>query len=231
MLSESSKIKGAALLMVLLGAPLWAQPAPPASPAPTAPKPPAEMAVPPAPEASAVLTDRERDEDVHILESTVEETNRRVAGLSEEAWNWKPAEDRWSIAEVVEHLVLVEEIFATLDEALEAPANPNWHAETHGKESRIYSFMPDRSRKAQAPEFAVPQGGRDRAEMLEALAASRKAWVARIQEPGTSFKAHTAPHPAFGALNTHQWFLFIGLHHLRHNLQIVEVMAEPDFPH
>ena len=38
------------------------------------------------------------------LDHTRDELRRLVAGLSAEQWSWKPAPDRWSVAECFAHL-------------------------------------------------------------------------------------------------------------------------------
>ena len=51
-----------------------------------------------------------------------------VAGLSAAQWQFKPAPDRWSIAETLEHIILVETaILRNVRATIDAPlAPPDW---------------------------------------------------------------------------------------------------------
>src|ERR1700724_3821419 len=78
-------------------------------------------------------------------------------GLSEAQWKFKPAPDRWSIAEIVEHLVIVEErvLGPIRDQLATAPAAP---ADYHYKlvDAIVINQFPNRLAKFQAPEFVHP---------------------------------------------------------------------------
>src|SRR5262245_47593986 len=52
----------------------------------------------------------EREKAFRYLEETRTGVADAVKGLSEAQWKFKPAPDRWSIAEVVEHLAVVEDL-------------------------------------------------------------------------------------------------------------------------
>jgi hypothetical protein len=49
------------------------------------------------------LTQAERDRALQYLESTKTNVLEATRGLSEAQWNFKPAPDRWSVAQVMEH--------------------------------------------------------------------------------------------------------------------------------
>src|SRR5436309_11926563 len=55
------------------------------------------------------LTQAGRDRAVKYLESTRQGVQDATAGLSEAQWNFKPAPDRWSVAEVTEHIAAAED--------------------------------------------------------------------------------------------------------------------------
>ncbi len=58
----------------------------------------------------------------HYLNETRDGVISAVKGLSEAQWNFKPAPDRWSVAEIVEHLALVEGFAkSVLDRMPQAP--------------------------------------------------------------------------------------------------------------
>src|SRR5438132_237686 len=55
------------------------------------------------------LTQADRDRAIKYLESTRQGVQDATAGLSPAQWNFKPAPDRWSVAEVTEHIAAAED--------------------------------------------------------------------------------------------------------------------------
>jgi hypothetical protein len=55
------------------------------------------------------LTTVDRDRAPQYLESTKQNILETTAGLSQAQWNFKPAPDRWSIAQVMEHIAASED--------------------------------------------------------------------------------------------------------------------------
>src|SRR5438034_2954548 len=58
------------------------------------------------------VTPTERDRAVRYLAETRDRVVEAVKGLSDAQWRFKPGADRWSVAEVVEHLALIENMVA-----------------------------------------------------------------------------------------------------------------------
>src|SRR5260370_19570534 len=50
------------------------------------------------------VTQAEKDKALQYLESTKKNVLEATNGLSEAQWNFKPAPDRWSAAQVMEHI-------------------------------------------------------------------------------------------------------------------------------
>jgi len=174
----------------------------------------------------------ERARVIQLLRESQKEFLAAVENLSQEAWTYKPAPDRWSVAEVSEHIMLAEEtLFGMAQKALGAPANPEAETRTAGKTEFLERVMVDRSRRAQAPESVKPLG-LARAEILDRYQGSRARTMKFIEATTAGLKAHTADHPfpVFGTLNAYQWILYIPLHNIRHNQQIAEVKASSGFP-
>ena len=79
--------------------------------------------------------------------------------LSDGQWNFKPAPDRWSVGEVVEHLALAESFLAdTRQQVMTGTApTPEQLAAAKGKDALILKAIPDRTQKVQAPEPIQPK--------------------------------------------------------------------------
>ncbi|MDH3745666.1 MAG: DinB family protein [Acidobacteriota bacterium] len=175
-------------------------------------------------EMPGTITEAERAELVEVLEESRSELEALAAHATGDDWNWKPAEDRWSVGEVVEHLVLTEEGFqGMVAGSLEGGMDPEWQATLGGPGvSGIVAMMKDRSQKFQAPAEFVPTGEPSREELLGRFAALRAKSLDFVRSTHAPIKQHTAEGPA-GKMNVHQWMAFCGAHNLRHNLQIKEV--------
>ena len=61
--------------------------------------------------ADPKVTSLELDHARLYLQQTQTGVIGATKGLSQAQWNFKPAADRWSIAEIVEHMVLTQELF------------------------------------------------------------------------------------------------------------------------
>ncbi|HYV61475.1 MAG TPA: DinB family protein, partial [Bryobacteraceae bacterium] len=59
-------------------------------------------------------TPADKQRAVAYLEKTKNGVVEATKGLSDAQWNFKPAPDRWSIAEVVEHLAAAEDMLRGL---------------------------------------------------------------------------------------------------------------------
>src|SRR5271170_6413219 len=58
--------------------------------------------------APATLTSQEREAALKQFETTRDNFLKSIAGLSQAQWTFKPAPDRWSVAEVAEHITVSE---------------------------------------------------------------------------------------------------------------------------
>jgi len=185
------------------------------------------------PAASTPLTPEERDAALKLFQTTHDNFLKSISGLSQKQWTFKPAPDRWSVAEVAEHITVSESTLGGLVEQkiMQSPAAPEKREQVKGKDQIILERVPDRSHKAQAPEFLKPTGRwASEAELTKAFEASRKANMDYVRTTNDDLRDHFFDHPAFGPLDGYQWLLLISTHSARHTAQIEEVKADPNFP-
>jgi len=190
----------------------------------------AQIATTPAP---TTLSAEERDSALKSLQATHDAFLQSIAGLSDKQWRFKPAPDRWSVAEVSEHIAVSEStIFGMVQsKIITSPADPSKRAEVAGKDEIILTKVPDRSRKAQAPEFLKPTNRwATREELTKAFEDSRKATMDYVRTTNDDLRDHFGPHPLLGSMDAYQWILLISAHSERHTKQIEEVKADPNFP-
>lgn len=176
------------------------------------------------------MTPTERDEVIELLRQSEQQLVEAINGLTDEQWHFKSGPDRWSVGEVVEHIVLADALlFETAVKSLDARPGASWQ-ETLPKTETLRRALPNRTRRVDAPGIIKPQASMTRAALVARFKEQRARTLAYVQDTDRPLKAHTAPNPFFGALNAHQWLLYIPLHNLRHNQQIDEVKASPGYP-
>ena len=180
---------------------------------------------------SQSLNQADRDRAMKYLESTKQGVVDATAGLSEAQWNFKPGPDRWSVAEVTEHIAAAEDMLRGLitDKVMTAPPRPDGE-DVKAIDEMVLTMIPDRSHKAQAPEplkptnrFGSPQGS------LKHFTESR-AQTEDFLRTHDDLRAHAIDSPMEKKLDAYEWVLFIAAHSERHTKQILEVKADPNFP-
>ena len=194
------------------------------SPAPAASKSTAE---------SSTLTKEERDRAVEYLKQTQKDFLAATDGLSDAQWKFKAAPDRWSIAETAEHIAVAEGMIWKLvsEKIMKSPPAPEKRAEAQGKDETIVNAVPERTRKAQAPEMLQPSGKwATQAALTKDFEALRNQEIAFLQETKEDLRNRFEEHPFLKTMDAYQWLLFNGAHSKRHTAQILEVKADPKFP-
>ena len=169
------------------------------------------------------------------IDSTRARLLRAVEGLTPEQHGFRPAPDRWTVAQLCDHLSMVEGNVLKLVEKVLAKAEASGAPPRDGAPfapGSIEEFA-ERTRnvRLEAPEAVRPGDARPLEESLAALRDSRSALRA-LRPRLERLDAHALrfPHPAWGPLNLYQWLLFVGAHEARHLAQIEalkETMNEP----
>jgi len=157
---------------------------------------------------------------------------RLVEGLTAAQWGFREAAERWSIAEILEHLVVFEGfIMGRIAQALAEPAELEKKASAAGKEALVLGLAGARETKFMAREVVRPVGRwADPAVLAGEFRAARARTVAFALETEAALRDHFFAHIAFGDLDCYQWLVLLGKHSARHALQIEEVLACSGFP-
>jgi hypothetical protein len=136
----------------------------------------------------------------------------------------RPAPERWSAAEVIHHVTIVERGMTQRIGALVKEART---LEAEEDDSSVLATIDtatarNRARKIVAGERAQPKET-DPSRVwsdYEAARASLRQVLAGAD--GAALGAVSAPHPALGKLNGYEWIAFVGSHTARHAEQIRE---------
>lgn len=181
------------------------------------------------------LTQGERDFAMSNLHVTRKLFLDSVAGLTPAQWNYKPAPDRWSIAECAEHIVVTEELLTGMArKAIQGKAEPEKKLpadQLRAKEEKIIAAMPDRSQKFKAPESIQPAHRfKSPAEIVARFRQLRDANIDYLDKTGDDLRVHFLKHPVLGEMDAYQWYLLMSEHAERHTRQIQEVKADAGYP-
>lgn len=182
--------------------------------------------------SAQTLSQGERDRAMSYLHATRKQFLDIVQTVSDKQFKFKPGPDRWSIAEVAEHLTLAEDtIFGAAQRTLGAPKVTVAPDEYKKRDELIMKMVPDRSRKAQAPEQIRPTGKfATREALLAGFKSRRDRTIEFVKTTKADVRSHTSPHPVLGPIDVYEWVLFIAAHSDRHIQQMREVMADAKYP-
>ena len=175
----------------------------------------------------------DKDRALQYLESTKKGVLDATKGLSDAQWNFKPAPDRWSIAEVMEHLAAAEDMIRTMaqEQVMKTPAIPARDpAEVKKIDDAVIAMVPDRSHKAQAPEQLRPTNRFGSPEDAERHFVESRAITEEYLKTTADLRGHAIDSPMGMKLDAYEWILLIAAHSERHTKQILEVKAVANFP-
>ncbi|HKO03629.1 MAG TPA: DinB family protein [Candidatus Acidoferrales bacterium] len=176
------------------------------------------------------LSKEELDSAQKYLESTKKNVQEATKGLTDEQWNFQQAPERWSVAQVMEHIAAAEDLLRDLvvDKVLKAPAAPD--RDLKKIDAMVLSVIPDRTAKFQAPEPLKPTNRYGSpADSLKHFLESRAKTVALLKDT-PDLRDHAIDSPMGEKLDGYEWILWIAAHSDRHTQQIKEVEADPKFP-
>jgi len=179
------------------------------------------------------VTQADKDRALTYLESTKKALLDAVKGLSDEQWNFKSAPDRWSIAEIMEHLAAAEDLIRGMDETqvMKSPAiAPRDPAEVKKIDENVLAQIPDRSHKMSAPEPLKPINRFGGPAEAEKHFIESRATTEQYLKTTPDLRAHAVDSPMGVKLDGYEWILLIAGHTERHTKQLLEVKADPNFP-
>ena len=177
------------------------------------------------------VTAAEKDRALQYLESTKKGVLDATKGLSQAQWNFKPAPDRWSVAQVMEHIAASEDFIReglVKEKVMVSPSGPPGRDVTKIDEA-VVAMVPDRTHKAQAPEPLVPTNRFGSPDGSVKHFVESRATTEQFLNTTTGLRDHVMDGPV-GKMDGYEFVLFIAAHCERHLKQINEVKADPNFP-
>ena len=165
---------------------------------------------------------------VELLTSAREQLMEVLETVPSDTANRRPKPECWSVAQIAEHLRLVE---AGIGRALGTLAREADSLEPETEASSLLGAldryqMTEPRRRIQAPSAVMPGEDPDLAAAIVALHDSRRRLLDLIHRVnGRALGRLSFPHPVLGTLTFYEWLLFLGQHERRHTIQAREVLG------
>jgi hypothetical protein len=184
------------------------------------------------------LTETELRQGRVFLEEAHGGVTGAIKRLSEAQWRFQPSAERWSIAEIMDHVIFVQErVLGPIREQLTTAPPPAPEFDYQGADGVVLNQFTNRIVKFPAPEFAIPKGRYSKPEALARFGANHKALLECL-ESTPDLRLHAlesmpmkfVSQGAYQVMDGYQWILAAAAHTQRHTKQILEVAAESTFP-
>ncbi|OJV19647.1 MAG: hypothetical protein BGO21_21520 [Dyadobacter sp. 50-39] len=182
-----------------------------------------------------VWTPQEREALIEGLQSSQNDLLREAQDLTQNQIRFKPDSASWSVAEVVEHLAIYDELlYWDLLNKQYSPEMPEWVDKVKGLDSIMIAYTDDPV-KLKAPFIAQPLGrfpnGKD---VLGYFNRYRNELIKLIGETDTDFRMHfvfrSKDAGVWRVRDLHQYTLLWIAHTQRHTNQVRRVKAHHNFP-
>jgi hypothetical protein len=157
---------------------------------------------------------------------------RLVDGLTPGQVKFQTSPDRWSIADVIEHVMAVEtRLVRAIGKTIKQPSARSERPDPSPKDAELWKNTLNRKVQLQAPEPVRPTGKfADTTELLIEFRGTRSRTVQFVESLDADLRGYTIPHMAFGELDLYQWLIVLSMHGSRHALQIEEIKAHNGYP-
>jgi len=175
-------------------------------------------------------TPADKEKALAYLETSKKGVLAATKGLSEAQWNFKPAPEKWSVAECMEHIAAAEDFIrdSITEKVMKAPAAPD--RDIAKIDAGIMAMVPDRTTKVQAPEPIRPTNRYGSPDAAIKHFVESRAKTEEFLKTTADLRGHAADSPMGAKWDAYEFILLIAAHSERHTKQIEEVKANPNFP-
>jgi len=175
------------------------------------------------------MTPAEREFALTQLDQSRERLLSILHELSRDQLLYRPEPGRWSIAENVEHLIVVEKrLVGAVARLLQEP--PDLSRQCEIEDGELIRKVGTVVSPVQAPAHTLPTLRWPAEELSREFETARQHTRDFTSAANVDLRHHFMPHFVFGHLDCYQWLLLIGAHCNRHSAQCEAVKAGPGFP-
>src|SRR5687768_966537 len=169
-------------------------------------------------------------EVMDFLERKREALLQSFTGVAPEPMRRRVSDEAWSVAEIIDHLRLVETSVAQLLSKRASDARARGIGEEGSTESVLSSLdhlaIEADNTFMEAPSIVRPRPFVDAGDAIIGLDESRKALrAAAASASGLALGEIKQKHFSFGELDLYQWLVFLGQHEGRHTRQIQRTLT------
>lgn len=164
--------------------------------------------------------------DKRFLLTQLQETRdiflNSFVGVTEEQSRFKPAADRWSVLDTIEHLTTAEGIQLKLISTQRMPRP----ADAPNREHAFLQMIPQRVHKMESPEGAKPIGRfATLTEATEQFKKTRAGVIQFLEQYTEDLRCSEVkhPHPAAGMVSICEMLVAMAMHAKRHAAQVQEI--------
>lgn len=157
----------------------------------------------------------------------------QVKGLTEAQLAFRPAPDKWSIGEILDHLCLAEQsISRTLSKILQVAAGRGLIGEASSLEAMPHRIdLETYNQAATAPDSVRPSPERPLDQLLASLQESRaRLLMVASRVDGRMVTKVAIRHIQLGELDFYQWLALEAAHESKHLAQISRIKSHPSYP-
>lgn len=186
----------------------------------------------PASHAQRLWTEADQKYTVENLKRTRDDLTREVENLTDTQWHFRESPDRWSIADVVEHLGTWEIAFAReIGEGIRNAPRPELTptSKTPDPDKYYRDFIME-DKPHTAPDFARPTGLIKGKNNLTFFQLKRDLAIGFADTTKTDMRAYYERTGSKFPRNMHQVYIYQWGHVDRHLRQIRNVKKHPNYP-
>lgn len=159
-----------------------------------------------------------------------EQLKATLAGITETEAAALPEGEKWTIAQIVEHMSIVEDGMGRICSKLLSRAMTSgrpFNSNVTLSEGFLQKGTELNRIKVEAPDMVRPSGNRSIAESLARMDESRR----KLEEIKPKFESYDGnsdsfPHPFLGDLTAIEWLTMVGAHEMRHLNQIIKLLEK-----
>lgn len=181
--------------------------------------------------AAKTFTEKDREFALKYLNDTKADYIAQLTGLSDKQLNFRSAEGRWTIAEIAEHITVVETaLFGMITGQVLKSEPPKCENPFRVADTAIVLAVTNRQQKFNAPEQVRPNGRwKTREDLLKSFGTTRDTTIDFVKNNKVDIRKYFGEAP-MGMMDGFQWILFMTGHSERHLAQLKEVKADKNYP-
>jgi len=176
------------------------------------------------------FSEKDREFALKYLNDTREDYIKQLTGISDAQLNFRAAEGRWTIAEIAEHITVVETALFGIVTAPTAAKAYKCDDVPRIPDTALILAITNRGQKFTAPEVVRPNGRwKTKEDLIASFEKARAATIDYIKNNKADLRATFVQIP-MGMVDSLQGILFISGHGERHLAQLKEVKADSAYP-